>query len=220
MKPLFIYTTICSLTGIIPLIFGIYKFKIILEKYRFFIYYIFLGCVVDITGRVLVITHNYELSRVLSNVYIYVESVFFVLLFTKWSVIKKIKSSIALIIILTIVWITDNFIINSITNLNSIFNVFYSLITVLLSTILFQTEYVNISKNYFKDSLIIISSTLIINYSYRSVFESLYLFKLNFSNSFYFNAFLLFVILNVFSNCTFTFAIYCMDLRKRLTLYS
>ena len=89
----------------------------------------------------------------------------------------------------------------------------------MLAIKLFQQEYFYTIKYSLKDPLVIISTALIINYSYRAVFESLYLFKLDFSNDFYSDAFNIFVILNVVSNCTFTYAISCMDLRKRLTLY-
>jgi hypothetical protein len=116
-------------------------------------------------------------------------------------------------------WVVDNFFINSISSINSLYRVIYSTVTVLLAIKLFQQVYFNNIKYSLKDPLIIISAMLIINYSYRAVFESLYLFKLDFSNNFYSDAFKIFVILNVVSNCTFTYAIYCMDLRKRLTLY-
>lgn len=189
------------------------------EKHHFFILYIAIGCIVDIIGRILVIHHEFDLSRAVSNFYVLAESICFLVLFRNWCVIKKAYSFILVTTILFAIWIFDNIIINTVYDINSIFSVSYSLITVLFSTRLFHNVYVNASKNYFKDALIIISGTLIINYSYRAVFESVYLFKLNFSNNFYFSAFLIFIILNVFSNCTFTYAIHCMSLRKRLTLY-
>ena len=116
-------------------------------------------------------------------------------------------------------WLIDNLLINSIKNVNSSQIIIYSIFTVILSTQLLQKTYFNNLKYFSKEPLAIISTTFIINYTYRAVLESIYLFKLNFSNGFYFNTFLIFIILNVFSNCTYTYAIHCMSQRTRLTSF-
>ena len=52
----------------------------------------------------------------------------------------------------------------------------------------------------------ILTEALITSYPYSNVLSM-------------FNAFLILIILNTLLNCAFTYAIHCMDLRKRLTLY-
>ena len=161
---------------------------------------------------------NYRYARILANFYILFEGIAFLFIFFQWEVFKKKIILISSVIFLSAIWVFDSFILNSFSEINSLYSVIYSIIIVMLAIKLFQQEYFNTIKYSLKDPLFIISTALIINYSYRAVFESLYLFKLDFSNDFYSDAFNIFVILNVVSNCTFTYAISCMDLKKRLTL--
>ena len=215
----FIFSATCSLTDILPSIVGIKKFKLTHEKYHSFIIYLSIAAFVGINGILLITFRQYIFSRILSNCYILFEGIIFIFFFFQWEVFKKRIILYAIVTFLFAIWVIDNFFINSISNINSLYRVIYSTVTVLLAIKLFQQEYSNNIKYTLKDPLVLISAMLIINYSYRAVFESLYLFKLDFSNDFYSDAFNIFVILNVVSNCTFTYAISCMDLRKRLTLY-
>ena len=219
MKSLFIFTTICSLTDIVPVILGIKKFKLTHEKHHSFIIFLSIGAISGLIARLLIIYHEFRYARILANFYILFEGIAFLFIFFQWEVFKKKIILISSVIFLSAIWVFDSFILNSFSEINSLYSVIYSIIIVMLAIKLFQQEYFNTIKYSLKDPLFIISTALIINYSYRAVFESLYLFKLDFSNDFYSDAFNIFVILNVVSNCTFTYAIYCMDLRKRLTLY-
>jgi len=219
MKGLFIFTSICSLTGFFPLILGVKKIKLINNFYHTFIIYISIACLTEVTGRLLLLLHKNEFATILSNIYVFVEGLFFLILFLEWGILKNKSTFYLLLILLTVMWLTENVILNSIKNINSSQIIIYSIFTVILSTQLLQKRYFNNQSYFSKDPLAIISTTFIINYTYRAVFESIYLFKLNFSNSFYFNAFLIFIILNVFSNCTYTYAIHCMSQRKRLTSF-
>ena len=146
-------------------------------------------------------------------------SIFFIILFNKWKVILNKFLLYSSSIFLTLLWVVENFILSSIVQTNSLYSIIYSVITVVLSTQLFQQEYSTNTNYVFRNTYGIISATLIINYSYRAVFETLYVIEMGFSNNFYLSAFYIFVILNVFSNCTFTYAIHCMSLRKRLSSF-
>lgn len=219
MKGLFIFTSICSLTGLLPLIAGLHKRKLIGHRNQLFIIYVSIAFFVELMGRMFIICRLNEASRILSNLYILFEGLLFLLIFYKWGVLRRKELLYIFGSLLFFIWSIDNFIFSSIKNTNSFYSVVYSIVTVLLSTKLFQQEF-NSKVNYIiKDSYGIISSTLIINFTYRGVFESLYLFKLDLSNNFYFSAFMIFIILNAFSNCTFTYAIHCMNQKRRLSSY-
>jgi hypothetical protein len=219
MKSVFIFTTICSLTNIVPSILGIKKFKLTHNKYHSFIVFLSIGAVSELIARLLIIYHQYRYARILANFYILFEGIVFLFIFFQWEAFKKKIILILFVFLFSAIWLIDSFILKSFSKVNSLYSVIYSIIIVLFAIKLLQQEYFNNIKYSLKDPLVIISTMLIINYSYRAVFESLYLFKLDFSNDFYSDAFDIFVILNVVSNCTFTYAISCMDLRKRLTLY-
>jgi hypothetical protein len=218
MKSLFIFTTICSLTNIVPAILGIKKFKLTHKKYHSFIVFLSIGAVSDLIGRLLIIYHQYISGRILANFYILFEGIFFLFIFFQWEAFKKNIILLLFVSFFSAIWLIDSFILKSFSKVNSLYSVIYSIIIVLFAIKLFQQEYFNNIKHSLKDPLVIISAMLIINYSYRAVFESLYLFKLDFTNDFYLNAWLIFVILNVISNFIFTYAIHCMDQRKRLIL--
>ena len=219
MQISFILTSLCSLTCLAPAILGIKKSKLINEKHSLFLVYVLIGCIVELTGRILVVVHQLESATILNNLYVLFEGIIFSIIFYKWEIIWNRNILISILILLTCIWLLDNFLFYSIYQVNSLYRIIYSIFIVLIATKQFQQVYLNTPKYASKEPLIIISATLIINYTYRAVFESLYLFKLGFSNNFYFSAFLILIILNTFLNCTFTYAIHCMDLRKRLTLY-
>lgn len=215
MNASFIFTSICSLTGLLPFIMGLKKRNAINETYTLFIWYVAIAFFAEFSGRILLILKLYDEAKILSNVYVLFEGLLFLLLFYKWNVISKLRV-LSIFTVLILVWIYENHIYSSLKITNSFYIIIYSIITVLLGIKLFQKEYYNNKNYFFRDPFGIISATLIITYSYRAVFESLYLVKLELSNNFYFSAFFIFIILNVFSNCTFTYAIHYMSLKRRL----
>jgi hypothetical protein len=219
MRGLFLITTLCSLTGLIPCIYGLFKIKRINKIYYLFILLVSFGCLIEILARIFVILNELNLSRILINIYILFEGVIFLIIFKKWQTIYRKSILYICSSLLLLVWLFDNFIISSITQINSIYNTFYSILIVQFAIKLFQQSNFKNLTSLFKDPYFIISCTLILNYSYRAVFESLYLFKLEFSNNFFLNAFFILITLNVFSNCTYTYAIYYMKQRKKLTSF-
>jgi hypothetical protein len=218
MTGLFVITTICSFTGLVPALYAIIKYKLINEEHRFFVFYLIVGCAVDIIGRLSLIFRYLIFARELSNFYILFEGIIFLILFYKWSALKR-TSFIIFLFLIFVSWVLDNYYLKSFDDSCSMYRIFYSIIIVLLSIKLVQQVNLNQRASILKDPLSLISITLIFNFSYRSVFESLYLFKLGFSNNFYLSAYLIFITFNVISNCTYTYAIHCMGLRKRLSSF-
>lgn len=199
-----------------PCFLGIKKFKKVSIKYKPFLLYLIFSALIEIAARSLLVIKYYSLSNFVLNFFILYEGLIFLYLFYLWEVIN-VKLVLYIFYLLFIsVWVLDNFFFNSIFYVNSFYTIIHSIFVVLLSVNLF-IKATSISSNYYTlDPLSIISGVFIINYSYRAVFESTYLFKNVFSNDFYFNAFLIFVILNLLSNCIYTYALYLMDMRERL----
>jgi hypothetical protein len=219
MKGLFIFSSCCALTGLIPFIWGLTKFNNLNNIYYSFILFLGIGCITDITARILLIYHYYDTARQITNFYLLFESMIFIYFFYKWKVVTNLLYVLILFFSILFIWVIINFHFKSLSELNTIYNVVYSTVTVLLAITLFQKTYFKNWKTSFKEPFFIISFALILNYSYRAIFESLYVFKLELSNSFYADAFLIFIILNVVSNCLFTFAIHYMSLKIRLTSF-
>ena len=219
MKGLFIFTSICSLTGFFPFLVGFRKRKLVNKRDYLFIIYVAIAFFAELFLRIFIIFHLNETSRILSNLYILFEGFIFMLMFHNWNVIRQQQFLFIILIILLSVWLIDNFIFSTIKNTNSLYNVTYSVATVLLSIKLFQQEFKSKMNYILNDSYGIISFTLIVNFTYRAIFECLYLFKLDFSNNFYLKAFMILIILNALSNCTFTYAIVCLKQKRRLSSY-
>ena len=219
MKSLFIFATCCALTDLIPFVWGLIKFNNLNKIYYSFILYLGVGCITDISARILLMYHLNDTVHQLTNYYLLFESMIFIYFFYRWKIITKYSYLVFLLFLFLSSWIVINFNLKSLKDLNTLYTIIYSTITVLLATSLFQRTYHKNWKISFKEPFFIISFALILNYSYRAVFESLFVFQMELSNSFYAAAFLIFIILNVVSNCLFTFAIHCMSQKIRLTSF-
>lgn len=219
MKGLFIFSSCCALTGLIPFVRGLTKFNNLNNVYYSFILFLGIGCITDITNGILLICHYYDTARQITNFYLLFESMIFIYFFNKWKIVTNSLYVIILFCSLLFTWVIINFHFKTLSELNTIYNVVYSTVTVLLAISLNQKMYYKNWKTSFKEPFFIISFALILNYSYRAIFESLYVFKFELSNSFYADAYIIFIILNVISNCLYTFAIHCMSLKIRLTSF-
>ena len=141
MKGLFIFTTICSLTSLFPLILGISKWKHINKMFFYFLIFIIVGSTIELAGRFLVIFHYYDLSRVLINFYLLFEGIIFILIFYDWGAFNYKYSQFYICVILICFWLLDNFFLNKLSNLNTLYTIIYSIITVILSTSVFQEAF-------------------------------------------------------------------------------
>ena len=77
MQISFILTSLCSLTCLAPAILGIKKSKLINEKHSLFLVYVLIGCIVELTGRILVVVHQLESATILNNLYVLFEGIIF-----------------------------------------------------------------------------------------------------------------------------------------------
>lgn len=211
----FLFTTICSFTGIIPLIIGIKKYKFLCNQEPIFFTYLIIAFVVEVLGHYFIWTRHINLSNYLINFFVLYEGIVMPILLFQWGAIQKGKTYVFIFLFVSI-WVADNIILHSIKDVNGLSIVIYSLF-IAVSSINLLLHYRNSKiSTYFKQPLTILAIGLNLNYSYRAVFESLYTFKINLSNEFYLNAFYILVLLNVILNCSFTFAILQMQRKKRL----
>jgi hypothetical protein len=116
------------------------------------------------------------------------------------------------------VWTLDNLILHKIDSTNSFFRIIYSSLTALLSIQLINNHIITYRTNIFKEPSFLISIVFILNFSYRSVLESIFLFDLPISNGVYFYTMSIFVFLNLISNIFYSIAILCIQAKQRFTL--
>ena len=117
-----------------------------------------------------------------------------------------------------VLWVADNLIIHSITNLNSFFRIGYSFVTVFLSVDQVNNMVVRERKSILRNARFIICLSFIVYYTYKATFEVFFVVKLPLSDYFYKNLFLIMVYVNLFANLLYAFASLWIPTRQKFTL--
>jgi len=206
---------ILSFTVIIAAIIGVVRIKRIHHSYYPFICFLWLSVINELASVIFI--RIYKTNAPNSNIYILLEFILLLWLFSTWSFRKK-SQLIILLIILTLVWVADNLFIHSLFLFNSAFTVAASCVILYLSINEINHLLFSEAKNLLKNSRFIISMTFLIYFSYNATVEVFYIFKINFSDSFYHNLFLVLVFLNLFSNLMYAVATLWMPTKQKFTL--
>jgi hypothetical protein len=160
-------------------------------------------------------------TAVNGNVYVLTEAVLYCWLFYNWSSLLRNKKRYGLLIVfICIAWVTDNFILHSIHTSNSLFRIISSFILVFLAidqiNRLLTTERSAILSN----ARFLISTGLVIYFTYKAMVETFYLFQLDFSNRFYHNIYIIMDCVNLFVNLIFAVAALWIPTRQKFILPS
>lgn len=114
----FLISVIFNHSIIIAAIIGMIRFKSISRDFHPFIYILWLGLANETLSLILIYTHQSNTAN--SNLFVYLEYLLFIWQFSKWKSFPG-KFYYLLIILGLAVWMTDNFILHSITRNNSLF---------------------------------------------------------------------------------------------------
>ncbi|MGH2565038.1 MAG: hypothetical protein ACRDE5_11025, partial [Ginsengibacter sp.] len=115
---------------LIAAIIGIIRFKFISRIFRPFLFIIWLGLLNESLS--LLIIYNAGGNTINSNVFVLLEYLLILLQFYLWNGTNKIYYVLAASSGI-IVWLADNFILNTITQNNSVFRIFSSFVILLFS---------------------------------------------------------------------------------------
>ena len=115
---------------VIAAIIAIFRFKSIVADYYPFIFFIWLGLVNELLSLALI--YNDQSNAANSNIYVLLEYLILLFQFYKWND-KGIKTYYSLATLGLAVWITDNCIINTLAQNNSLFRVFYCFVLLFFS---------------------------------------------------------------------------------------
>ncbi len=215
---LFWLAYINSYLSLVPVLLGVIKYKESLSLYHPFILFVFLSSFSDILSYNLIIINKSEIAIAVSNIYTLLSSCLLISFFVK---IKSLKNKTLIIlsyVLLSSIWLLDNKLLHTIFETTSLFRVTYSIILVLLSIETLNKNIVSIRTNIKTEPTFIISIFFIINFTYRAVFESLFLFKLKINDNIYLFTFLGFVFLTFLSHIIFSISILCIQAKRRFTL--
>jgi len=179
MHPFFIHV-IFNHSILIAAVIGMFRFKYIISDFYPFLIFIWLGLFNDSLSLALIMTHRSNAAN--SNIFVFVELAVVLWMFFTWNK-EKLKVYICLAIIATGVWLADNFFINSISENNSLFRVFYSFLILFISID-------NLNKLLFfengrltRNPKFIICLTFLFYYGFNAFIESFNIFHLGLSSN-------------------------------------
>jgi hypothetical protein len=218
MKP-HLFALISAFSILFAAAIGAVRFFKVTADNRPFFYLVWVALVNEILSEVFMETvHS---TAVNCNIYVLAEAVLYCWLFYNWSSLFRNKKRFRLLIFfICLIWLVDNFFLNTIYQTNSLFRIISSFILVFLAidqiNQLLMTERSEILTN----ARFLISTGVIIFFTYRAIVEAYYLFKLPFSNLFYHNVYLIMDCVNLFVNLTFALAALWIPTRQKFILPS
>lgn len=209
-----------SLSVSIPAIIGFIRFKKIDPAFYPFVYAIWAGLFSEIISYVLI--KNHIKPAFFLNIYILTEFILLLWFFKNLGTFSKYPERFYIILFtLTGIWITENFIIGSLMNIQSLFRISYSVVLVLLGineiNKLVLTEK---KKNITRNPIFIICVGIIILYSFKILIEIFWIYAFNnFKENKFFrdNVYAIFQYINVIVNLVYALALLWIQKKKIFT---
>ncbi len=158
----------------------------------------------------LITEHFGNSNSINGNIYVLIEFWVIGSIFKRIAETHSNKFLLATLTFGTIIWLTDNFIVNSLTTNNSLFRMVASFLIVYLSVdkinqVIFSGGFVRIS-----NSDLLLSSGFLTYFTYKAFVEAFHLFPAHMDKSFYIILWLVLGIINIIVNLLFTIAILCI----------
>jgi hypothetical protein len=216
---LFTVLSIFAYSILLAAAIGLVRYPKVLEEYRVFIMLCVIASIVEIISGVSVMLGYNTLSVIVANLYVLLE---FLLLATFYFRLKLFHSEYwvyyGLYTVLPLIWVIDNFYVNSITTTNSFFRVCYAIVVVCMSINQMNSTLLEERGSLTKSALFVISVTSVFYFSFKAIYECFYLFKLSLSTELFTNIFIILCTANLIANLLFAYAVLCIPTRRRFTL--
>lgn len=214
----FWFVTILNMCILIPAVTGLIRFSKINPVYYPFIYCLWIGLINEILSNILVL-FGYS-NAIISNIYVLVESLMIIWLFTKWKLfeIRKILLRIIIVIFFS-TWLLENFVFSKIIYFCSYFRIVYSFVIVIMSITIVNRLIVTERKNLLKNSTFLFCIAFIFYYTLQVIVEAFWIYSVN-ENSFSRNVYYISIVTNFITNLLYTVAILWTQTRQRFTLPS
>lgn len=211
----YIYSIVLNYTIVIAAIAGIIRFKYILSDVYPFLFIIFVGTINELisTARI----HNMGSNAINSNVYVLLEYLLVMYQFFKWDLFT-LRSFALLAAAGLVMWLTDNFVLNTIVQNNSLFRSFYSFVIVILSTNQLSKLLVYERGPLFKNATFIICITFLIYYGCKAFVEAFNAFHIGFSYDLLWNLWIILYFVNAIANILYAIAILCIPRKREFIL--
>jgi hypothetical protein len=199
---------------VIAVIIGVIRFKKIAADFYPFLLVILTGLVNESLSLVLIYTTGS--NTINSNFFVLLEYALLLWQFYRWEG-RHHKKYFLLAGIGLAIWITDNLLVNTLAQNNSLFRVFYSFVILFLSIdeinklIIFENE------DLLKNACFIICFTFLFYYGLKAFIESYNMFHLGLSKGLLQSLWIILYFVNVVANLLYAIAILCMPPKLKFT---
>jgi hypothetical protein len=202
---------------VIPAVIGLIRFTKVLPVYWPFLIILCLGFINHTLSVIFIeIIRNNAIN---SNVYVLLESLLYLIMFKSWGAFqKKLALFYSLFFLLSGLWIYDNFIWHSIISTNSLFRIVSSFILIFLSIEQLNKLIVTAKKNIFYNAIFLICCGIVIYFSYKAIIEVFFFIRLQGSDRFYNNIFIILVFVNLLVNLIFAWAVLWIPKKQKSIL--
>ena len=200
---------------IIAVIIAMIRFKSIISDYYPFIFVIWLGLVNESLSLIMI--YSARSNAINSNVFVLLEYGLILFQFYKWNDSNS-KKYYLLAGLGLLIWIADNFIINSIAQNNSLFRVFYSFVIVFFSIDQVNKMIIYEKGVLLKNAMFIICITFLFYYGCKAFVEAFNVFHSALSNMLLKNLWIILYFVNVIANVLYALAILCLPTKQKFTL--
>jgi hypothetical protein len=209
---------ICSYSILFAVIIGLVRFRKINRTYQPFIFIIVLSLLSEIASPIAI--RYYGTNAVVVNVFILLEFLLWLWQFKRWRGFARRSQwkYPALFISFSGMWIVENVILSRIAVFNSVFTLISAFIIVFLAIDQVNKMIVEEKKMLMRNSKFLICCGLLIFHTYKIMVESFYVMKINQSNSFLSNIFIILVSVNLFVNLLYALATIWIPTRQRFTM--
>ena len=157
-------------------------------------------------------------NTVNSNIFVLLEFLLILFQFYKWNKGNAAKYYLVAFVGI-LVWVTDNFLLNSIQQNNSVFRVFYSFAALLFSidqvnrVIIFENSYLK------KNAVLLICVTFIFYYGFKACVESFNMFHVGVSRNFLEKLWLILYFVNFITNLLLALAVLWIPTKRKIILH-
>lgn len=206
------FSIICSHSILIPAILALFRIKVVLKDFYPFIILLWLGLLNETISLAFLYTR--KANAINSNIFTLVEFLLILYQFYRWGLLRPVDY-LFFAVVLTGVWITDNFWLNNIRDNNSLFRFVYSMIILMLC--LGQIARIMVLQDlWFKgNAVFLICLTFIFFYAFKGWVESFNMLHLGLSETFRSKLWLTLNMVDLITNLSLTVAVIWMPTKQR-----
>ena len=214
-----IFTFVLSQIMLFPLLVGLVRYKTVKVDYQPFLWLLVVGALTELTSFLLIEKKHIETNAVPVNIYNLCEWVLLAFQFHHWGFLKK-KNRLfyGLLVGTSMIWVTENIILNQITVFRPYFPISYSFVIVILGVREINFMITHDNRTLIRNSRFLICIGLITYFLYRMVFEWSYQLSLQEVSGFTTTVISLYAYINVITNIIFGIALWIIPVNRKFTL--